>query len=197
MPARKPVDLQSRHATKAEKAQRKDADAAMRSTQEVPLTIPEQLKGNKIAKSTWHRLVKEYNRLEAKIISRLDIDLLIDYCIEIAQLSEIDQMRTTARELQGAFEKQRLELIEEGDNVAAMVLAGKVAELFETVLKLDGRADRKRDLLLKIRQSLYMTPRARTGTAPSGRKPDEPVDEFEIALRQATGRVNDRTGDVQ
>jgi hypothetical protein len=45
------------------------------------------------------------------------------------------------------------------------------------VVKVDGRVDRKRALLLQLRQSLYLTPRSRAGVMPKS-KSEEKADEF-------------------
>ena len=74
--------------------------------------------------------------------------------------------------------------------VEAVALTSKVIGAFDTVTKLDSRADLKRDLMFKLRQSLYMTPRARAGVAPTSKEPEEPPSELEQLLDDVTGFVN-------
>lgn len=189
MPAKKPVDLQTRHATKSEKLDRVESEESMRSERPVPKDPPAQLKKNPIAMATWRRLIREYSRVEAVIVSRLDIDLLIDYCVLTSQLDEIDRLRSTAIEVWTMLNKQRVECIEKAQMDQALSLADKISKLFETILKLDGRTDRKRDMLVKIRQSMYMTPRARAGTAPKVKATPPPEDPFETYLDEVSTRT--------
>jgi len=58
------------------------------------------------------------------------------------------------------------------------------------VVKLDGRVDRKRSLLLQWRQSLYLTPRARAGAAPAKKEKEEAPDPLEMLLNDVSDFVN-------
>lgn len=95
MPARKPSSLHTRHATKAEKSARVAAEDALTPERGLPMAAPARLKGHAVAESTWRRLLKVYTELDADIVSRLDQDLLIDYCLLMEQLGELDLMRKT------------------------------------------------------------------------------------------------------
>lgn len=45
---------------------------------------------------------------------------------------------------------------------------------FDEILKLDARVDAKRKLILSLRMSLYLTPRARAGAIPNEKPEDKP-----------------------
>lgn len=188
MPARKPLDLQTRHATKSERANRAEAEESMRSEVKLPANPPSQLKHNKVAMATWRRMIREYGRVEAEIVSRLDMDLLIDYCITTAQISEIDVMRDVAHDVWLALAGRYSELKKNKETDEAVEMALKVSGAFDKLIKLDARADQKRKLLVTMRQSLYLTPRARAGTAPKEKPPAAPEDPFEEFLNKVPTR---------
>lgn len=172
MPAPKPKALITRHETEAEKRARESGEAALRPEQGLPMRAPARLSGHLVAEATWRRLMRTYGEIDGEIVTRLDMDLLVDYCILSEQLAEMDKMRSS---LVAAWEK----LIDKmGDPLATI---GAV----DAVVKLDGRIDRKRALLLQLRQSLYMTPRARAGVAPAKKEEPEPLDELEMLLNEA------------
>ncbi len=180
MPARKPKALIVRHETAAEKSRRESGEMAMRPNRELPLNAPSRLRGHEIAEATWRRLMREFMSIEGEIVTRLDFDLLADYCILIEQIHELDAMRKTAHD------RWRELLKDQSDE--------KVIEACDMVVKLDSRADRKRALLLQLRQSLYLTPRARAGVAPSKKEADEPKDELEMLLDDVNDFVNGGSG---
>jgi phage terminase small subunit len=95
MPARKPVGLHTRHATKAEKRARVAAEESLAPERGLPMAAPARLKGHAIACEAWRRLIRLYNELDAAIVTRLDQDLLCDYCILMEQIGELDLMRST------------------------------------------------------------------------------------------------------
>jgi phage terminase small subunit len=183
MPAPKPTGLNRRHNTAAEQAERESADAALRP---VGLTLakdaPYQLRGHETASRVWRRVMKTYAALEAEIVTYLDLDLLLDYCLLVEQISEMDEMRcatlATWKDIGQRLQQAR-------DHASAEELANMVDlqnDAFEQITKLDSRADRKRALLLQMRQSLYLTPRARAAASPkrkSEEKPDDFGDEFD------------------
>lgn len=180
MPARKPKSLIVRHETAAEKSERESRETAMRPSRELPLNAPARLRGHEVAEATWRRLMREFVSLEGEIVTRLDFDLLLDYCILIEQLSELDAMR------KAAYAKWL--------EITAQATEDRLAEAYDAVVKLDSRADRKRALLLQWRQSLYLTPRARAGVAPVKKEIDEPKDELEMLLDDVSDFVNGGSG---
>lgn len=204
MPARKPQGLKTRHDTKAEKAGRIAAEEAMRPGHELPERAPARLKGHPVAAATWRRIIRTYNEIEAEIVTRLDQDLLIDYCILIEQLGELDLMRKTTfrqwlelgarhdkvlQESKDHMATGELDLAEE-KKVEAILLAVKCVDALEAVKQLDARADGKRKLLRNLKQDLYMTPRARAATAPNKKEKEVPPDDMDQLLGDVRDYVN-------
>ena len=193
MPARKPADLIVRAETKADKERRVDGERSLRPRRELPMDAPARLDGHDIARGAWRRIMRIFADLEAEVVTRLDQDLLIDYCILLEQVVELDHMRKAAYRVGLQLAERHRQLISEDKSDDAVLLAIKIVGAFDAVLKLDARADRKRDLLLKWRQSLYLTPRARAGAAPAKKEPEPPPDDFEQLLDDVSEFVN---GDV-
>jgi phage terminase small subunit len=190
MPARKPAGLIRRAETKEKKAQRAEGEESLRPRRELPLSAPARLDGHTIAASAWRRIMRSYSELEAEVVTRLDLDLLLDYCILLEQLTELDTMRKKSYLAWLDISEAHTQAKGEGRHDDAVLLAIKVVGAFDAVVKLDGRADRKRDLLLKWRQSLYLTPRARAGATPAKKEPEPEKDDLELLLDEFAGYVN-------
>ena len=194
MPARKPAGLIQRHETAAELARRAANETALRPGRALPAQAPAQLAGHKFAEIAWRRLMRIYGELEAEIVTRLDLDLLLDYCLLAEQVAELDAMRKSATEIWEQLDARRLELLKEQKPDEALVMAIKVTDAFDSILRIDGRVDRKRDLMFKMRQSLYLTPRARAGTAPAKKEKEDPPDELEQLLDDVSDFMNGDQG---
>lgn len=224
MPARKFQGLKTRHDTKTEISERIANEATMEPDRELPMAAPARLREHQVAGEVWRRLMRGWSEIEAKIVTRLDTDLLIDYCLLMEQVGELDLMRkTTYRmwlelgvahdsairkvlEAKRAYEETTKmvketggELLEKGPGSLAEVeqweeravaLASKSLDAFEAVVKLDGRGDRKRSLLLQWRQSLYLTPRARAAVAPEKKEKPEAPDPLAMLLDDVSSFVN-------
>jgi len=188
MPARKPQALHTRHSTKSEIEERAAQEEMLQPGRALPVE-PARFADHQVAGATWRRLMREFNSVEGVIVTRLDMDLMIDYCMVVEQLAEIDQMRGVAYETWLSISKKYKTMKNLGEDEEAVRMAIKVVGAFDAILKFDGRADRKRDLLLKMRQSLYLTPRARAGTAPKGKKEEPPMDPFEAMINDMSRKV--------
>lgn len=201
----KPIGLVKRE---NDRADRTEAERALRPERALPLQAPARLKGHDIAAETWRRIMRTYSGIEAEVVTRLDMDLLIDYCILAEQVTELDRMRKTAYRLwlelaeahdridgkvQKALQDEEKDLAEQLQDEMVQI-AVRVVGAFDAVVKLDSRVDRKRDLLFKLRQSLYLTPRARAGTAPKRKDAEQPKDELEMLLDDVTDFVNGDRG---
>lgn len=225
--------MKTRHDTKTEIETRVSNEASMAPEHDLPMAAPARLRGHRVAAEVWRRLMRGWAEIEAQVVTRLDMDLLVDYCILMEQLTELDRMRKVTYglwlELGEAHEKLKVRVVEaekeadearkaskeagrkeggEEESAALAEQAGRAAnyaviledkaveaaakcvDAFEAVVKLDGRVDRKRDLLLKWRQSLYLTPRARAGVAPSKKEEEEPLDPMDVLLGNVTSFVN-------
>ena len=190
MPATKPVELHKRHNTKAEIAERKEAEAALHAERGLSLLPPKAIKNDKVAAATWRRLIREYNRLEAELISRLDFDLLIDYCNVMSQIIELDQMRSNSWEIWHFLNEQRQRFIKEKQFIEALGLIKDIQKSYDVIIKIDARLDAKRKLAFSIRQSTFMTPRSRSGVKPQ-QDPEKaaPIDPLEAKLNERFKKV--------
>ena len=188
MPARKPAGLIKKHETAAEQTQRAQREESLRPQRSLPRGAPAQLHGHAEAQAVWRRAMRVYRELEAEIVTRLDLDMLVDYCMLSEQAIQMDQMRRSAYEVWGLADKALGAF--EGPLDERVKLALAVQSAFADAIKLDGRVDRKRALLLQWRQSLYLTPRSRAGTAPKSKEQAPPPDDLEQLLDDVTDYVN-------
>ena len=194
MPAAKPQGLHTRHATKPEIEQRAAHEEALTGGTKLP-TMPARLKDHPLAQATWRRMKREYDRIEAVVVTMLDMDQLIDYCVLEEQKAEIDQMRRAAFNSMQVLAKELELLRKKGDIENAAKVASRVIDATNEVVQLDSRADRKRDLLMKLRQSLYLTPKARAGAAAKTKTEDPPEDPFERLLDKLPSVVPIESGE--
>lgn len=191
MPTKKPRSLIVRHETAAEKAARAAHDAQFRSERALPMEAPARLNGHPLAEAAWRRLMREYSALDGEIVTRMDMDLLIDYCILIEQVHEMDELRKAALRTWEILDKIWIEDHEQWKAATKFEYVEKINDALDDLMKLDTRADRKRTLLLQLRQSLYLTPRARAGVAPKAKEKDnEPVDDMESLLNEVEEELN-------
>ncbi len=151
--------------------------------------MPRSLKDHPVAQSSWRRLMREFSSIDAVLVTRLDMDVLIDYCMLEEQKVEIDRMRRAAYDSMLVLAKDLDLLRKKGNIEEAAKVASRVIDATNEVVQLDSRADRKRDLLLKLRQSLYLTPRSRAGAAPKDKKEEPPEDPFEALLNKLPSKV--------
>jgi phage terminase small subunit len=190
MPARKPAGLRNRAETKAETAERIANEASMEPERGLSVQAPARLKDHQVAQTTWRRMMRTYGQLKATVVTRMDLDLLVDYCLLMEQISEMDELRKSSIDIWQMLDKQRKVLMASNQVDDAVLIAAKEADTFEMIVKLDSRADRKRSLLMQWRQSLYLTPRARSAAVPAKKeKPEEP-DDLEKLLDDVDSFVN-------
>ncbi|MGA2504214.1 MAG: hypothetical protein ABSG01_09010 [Anaerolineales bacterium] len=185
MPARKSKDLIVRHEIKADRTQRAEHEAAL--TPRKPLTVkaPAELTGA-ISQAVWKETVSLYFTLDARIVSILDKGLLIDYCIASEQLAQIDGLRSTAMD---NYNKDQITLNkiynskkQDIDVKALLLLINSVNGAMDEIIKLDARVDAKRKMILAMRQSLYLTPRARAGAIPNEKPAEKPKSATDLLI---------------
>ena len=183
MPAAKPVGLNERHSTRAEIEEREAGEESMRPGGRLQASAPSALKGHEVASREWRSLIKLYSGLEAEIVSRLDMAILLDYCILVEQIGELDDLRKMAFSGYDAAKKVLTSFEADGVDVKLVARAvDAMNTIFDNIVKLDGRVDRKRALLHTLRQSLYLTPRARAGVAPKSKEAEAPKSELDQLL---------------
>ncbi len=190
MPARKPAGLRNRAETKAAKAERIANEAALEPKRELSIQAPAKLKDHSVAQAAWRRLMRTYDELDATVVTRLDMDLLIDYCLLMEQVGELDELRKSAMDTWRALQHAWPEIVASMDARKLLEASALLQATYSDMIKLDGRVDRKRAFLLQLRQSLYLTPRARAAAVPAKKeKPEEP-DELEQLLDDVSQFVN-------
>jgi len=187
MPARKPSALIQRHETAAETQARTERESALRPDRQLPVSAPASLHGHPVAESAWRRLMRVYSEIEGEIVTRMDMDLLLDYCILTEQVVELDKMRKAAYQVWKTLNEAFDQLGSPQEKLDAVV---NLQVAMDKVIKLDGRVDRKRALLHQWRQSLYLTPRARAGAAPAKKEEEQPKDDLESLLDEVDQFVN-------
>jgi hypothetical protein len=183
MPARKPFGLNKMHHTAEEKAARISAESMMTPKRDLPSTPPVQLRGHQVAGAIWRRVIRVYNGLEERIVTYLDLGILVDLCTCEEQLQEMDLMRSSAWTIWESHNEQFSKLWKEKAEFEQIFrVAEQINSAYDDLMKLDARVDAKRKLLHLLRQSLYLTPRARSGINPSKKEKESPVDPFEQML---------------
>lgn len=187
MPARKPSSLITRHETAAEQAERAERESAVRPVRTLPVSPPTQIKDRPGAQVAWRYLMRRFGETEGEIVTGFDLHLLINFCVAIEQLAQLNGMRDKAYEAWLEIAKAHKRLVDEKQTDEAVMMAIKVVGAFDAVIKLDGRIDRKVDLLHKLAQSLYLTPRSRAGVAPTRKEAETPPDELEQLMDEFVG----------
>lgn len=180
MPAKKPNTLSARHSTKAEKAARTDAEAAMMPRTELTADLPRQLTGrdNIYAAQVWTRIVTLYAEVDGKIATAFDSDLLVKYCLLEQEVRELAEMRKMVKADWEAQKKVVAKIKPNDKTLKEYVKLWEIVNgLFQRFQGMDARLDGKRKLLHSLSQSLYLTPRSRAGVEPK-RKDAEQIDLF-------------------
>lgn len=190
MPARKPSSLITRHETAAEQAERTERESAVRPVRTLPVSPPAQIKDRPGAQVAWRYLMRRFGETEGEIVTGFDLHLLINFCVAIEQLAQLNMMRDAAYDAWLELAKKHKELLSKELADDAVFMAVKVVGAFDAVIKLDGRIDRKVDLLHKLAQSLYLTPRSRAGVAPTRREAEAQPDELEELMDEFVGAAN-------
>jgi hypothetical protein len=116
----KPSGLVRRAETKAKKQARVDVEESLAPERDLPMSAPARLKGHDQAGEVWRRLMRGWAEIQARVVTRLDMDLLVDYCILMEQVAELDLMRKTTY-------RQWLEMGSAHDTAIAEALIAKRA----------------------------------------------------------------------
>lgn len=182
----------TRAETKAKKAERAQKEDELRPKRGLPKDAPAHLKDYPVAQAAWRAVMREYNSLEREIVTRLDFDHLVDYCMLQQHLSEIQHIRELALQVCQKLSNEHTRLLSEGKADEAITIAIKIVGAFDAIAKFDTRAERKRALIKQWRESLYLTPRARAGTVPHPKEKEEAPDDMEQLLDDVTSYVNEQ-----
>lgn len=187
----KPAGLVRRAETKAKKQARIDRESAMAPEHGLPSNPPARLKDRKVASAIWRKLLRRYDELETQIVSGLDWILVENFCLSVDELDRLIDMQGAAYQIWLQLGEAHKKLTQEEKYDDAVLMATQVVGAYDAYLKLDARIDRKKELLHKLGQSLYVTPRARAGAAPAKKEAPEEPDEMEKLLDDVNNFVNE------
>jgi phage terminase small subunit len=158
---------------KADRKRREAAEKSMTPVSMIEKVPPPELKGHPYAQNIWRRTVKIYGELEAKIISGLDRDHLVDYCMASEEVMNITKDLLRARQSQETLDRK---IAQVKDKEALAELMEHQNAGYRLIINLNGRADRKRKICMIMRNDLYLTPKSRAGVVPGGKPPEPPPD---------------------
>jgi len=144
-----------------------------------PATIAQSPEAVKV----WKRVIALYKETTAMLITAFDADLLAKYCGAEAELIELagrrKKMGEEADKHMGLLSRMKPTKDTLHDYFSALAQANALQARFQS---LDARIDSKRKMLLAMAQSLYLTPRSRTGASPQSKEPEKPVDDMSRLL---------------
>lgn len=167
MPKAKPMVLNPAARRKSEIEERQAAELSLTPISELP-PAPAELKGHRAALAVYKKLTALYSEVIAEVVTAFDLGTLVDLCITVEQIGELEELRTSLL--------RRLTKTRDDEKRTA---------LEDRLLSFDARIERKKVFAHRLRESLYLTPRARAGAAPP-RKPAEPeADEMDALLAEA------------
>jgi len=178
----KPSSLVVRAESAADRAVRLAREKAVTPARPLPKNPPAALKDHPTARRAWRYLAARWDETEGTIVTSFDLGIVSNFCLAIEQFAELQKMRDAAYRLW-------LELSEAQSAAGPedkISLAIKTVYSFDMILKIDARLDRKSDLLHKLGQSLYLTPRSRAGVAPTPQTAAPEPDELEQLLDKLT-----------
>ena len=183
MPAKKPRALNTRKETKAQRNARIASEAARTPQTQLSKAPPAELKGHRVARGVWTRLIGLYFETEGVLITAFDADLLTKYCMAEEELAELYKLRGEVKDLYVAHSKLLARIRPKPDQLkdyfGALSQANALLQRFQG---LDARMDGKRKMVFTLAQSMYLTPRSRAGVAPQSKPPEEEKDELETLL---------------
>jgi hypothetical protein len=176
MPARKPIALIDPKIAKTarEDRQAREADeAALIPAKPLTEKPPSALKGkdHTYARAVWKRLIRLYQGVDGTIVTAFDQDLLVQFCQVAQELAWWGDKRAELDVNIGRLNEKILDIKDNGELFKALELLGAMNTRLQGF---DARLDGKRKLLHSLAQSLYLTPRARAGVAPSPKEPNVP-----------------------
>ena len=96
MPARKPSPLIVKHETAVERTERAARESSVRPARGLPISPPAQLKDREAARTAWRYLMRRFSEIEGEIVTGLDLHLVINFCMAIEQLAQLNVMRDKA-----------------------------------------------------------------------------------------------------
>lgn len=141
-----------RRLTKEEIATRQAQEEKLR-TGNKRLTQTPEVKANPIARKMFNKLKKLYKDIE--YVEALDDNIINRYCLVYAEHAELSEFR------QAIVEKVR-----EADTASKIAMLDKLTTL-------DRQQEKKRDMLIKLEDRLFLNPTARVKNVPKKVKEQE------------------------
>jgi hypothetical protein len=172
MPAKKPLSLIERHFTKEERESRLLRESALEPITQLSADIPESLQGKeyKHAAQVWKKSIDLYSELQSKVATSLDQNLLIKYCKADQQFIELENLRSEKiSQWESCKEKaKRIKMTSDEKQLKTWSNMWHIVnDMEKIIIVLDARLDGKGKYLHSLEQSLYLTPRSRSGVAPT------------------------------
>jgi hypothetical protein len=172
MPAKKPIALIAKHLTKAEQSARTERESEITPITLLSAEIPDSLKGGeyKHAAKVWIRSINLYAELKGVIATSLDENLLVKYCKAEQQFVELEGFRSEKIQEWEGFKNRakKINLTSEENQIKEWRRMWSVINEMEKIVTVfDARLDAKGKYIHSLEQSLYLTPRSRSGVAPT------------------------------
>lgn len=119
--------------------------------------------------------------MEADLVSSLDFDLLLDYCMMTEYANDLDRLYSVSIKTLAKLERKA-----KSGKASAESVAGSIGYISESIVGINARAERQRMALQKLREALYLSPKARAGFIPA-KKPAPPTPSEMAGILEGAG----------
>lgn len=165
------------HLTKAEIAQRQEAEVKLGVSDLLKLKKPSFVSRDKTANVYWNQLVKEY-KLAAEqgieLLSSSDVGMLALYCKTYSEYERLQKAYQRIDNIAADSDPLYKYILEQDD--FAMKAMAQIAQLIsiDGILKIETAINKKMDMLLKMQDRLFLNPLAKVKNVPKPKeKPNE------------------------
>lgn len=184
-----PIDILTKtgkkHLTKAEKENRKQAEAELKLGGD-KLTCPMYVKGDPVAYKKWQDLIHDYNKAKAlgmEIIKSSDAGILARYCKThseyrhlLTAYQRVSEIHYNCDDLDEAIDGTYYD--EESDKDKALFsykVKKQLRDLFAVsgILSIEAAINKKMDMLIKMEDRLFLNPLAKIKNIPKKEAPKE------------------------
>lgn len=184
-----PVELQTKHLTKAEKEYRKENRI---QTGDSIFVCPAYVKADKKAYAKWKECIAIFDTVKDwKLVSSGDTGLIARYCITYSEYLDLVERREEIAKLEG-FSPEEEEMIKAeiqemtGSKVAAKKMWMKVEYILsaQAVLAFDQAINKKLQVLSQMEDRLFLNPLSKVRNIVQKQKKAEkketPLDKFDL-----------------